>query len=103
MKQIPGPKSQTIRVVLDEAEMHKMLDPILKEVNSLRARVVELEAQSKNCLDDICTLSTDVTTLESQMATAAAFATLTAACQAETNELLTLLVLDYKSRKDDGK
>lgn len=82
MKQIPGPKSETIRVVLDQAEMHKMLDPILKEVNSLRARVTELEGHMEVILR---------------------FAELTAECQKENNNVLTVLVSDLTMRGDDGK
>ena len=82
MKQLPGPKSGIIRVQMDEDELKRMLQPILEEVNSLRARVAELE---------------------SGMASAVKFAELTAACQNETNELLTLLMHDYIARQDDGK
>lgn len=64
MKQLPGPKSGIIRVQMDEDELKRMLQPILEEVNSLRARVTELEAQSQNCLDDIVTLSADLMVVE---------------------------------------
>lgn len=34
---------QTLRVTMDEEQLHRMLDPLLKEVNTLRARVAKLE------------------------------------------------------------
>lgn len=43
-KQLPGPKSGIIRVQMDPEELHRMLDPILNEVNELRRRVAALEA-----------------------------------------------------------
>jgi hypothetical protein len=44
MKQLPGKKNEAIiRVVMDKEELHKLLSPILQEVNQLRARVTALE------------------------------------------------------------
>ncbi len=83
MKQLPGKKNDAIiRVVLDEAEMHKMLDPILKEVNSLRARVAELE---------VCRTLVE------------AFMDVSAQTDGEITRVLTVLVADLNRRKDDGK
>lgn len=44
-KQLPGPKNGIIRVQMDPDELHKMLDPILNEVNDLRRRIQELESR----------------------------------------------------------
>ncbi len=45
MKQIPGKQGEAvIRVVLEENEIHRLLDPILAEVNELRTRVAQLES-----------------------------------------------------------
>lgn len=83
MKQLPGKsKDAIIRVVLDEAEMHKMLDPILKEVNDLRARVAELET-ARGLVEE--------------------FMAVTAACGEESKTVLTVLVRDHLARMDDGK
>ncbi len=43
MKQLPGPKTGIVRVQMDEAELRRMLEPVLKEVNALRKRVAQLE------------------------------------------------------------
>lgn len=83
MKQLPGRKNDAIiRVQMDQEELNRLLGPILKEVNGLRRRVEELE---------------------SGMASAVRFAELTAEVQKETNGLLTMLVMDYHNRQDDGK
>jgi hypothetical protein len=82
MKQLPGPKSGIIRVQMDEEELKRMLQPILEEVNSLRARV---------------------SLLEDAIVRAEEFAEVTAECQHVTNNLLTTLCLDYAARQDDGK
>lgn len=34
---------QVLRVQMDEESLHRLLDPILQEVNALRARVAKLE------------------------------------------------------------
>lgn len=76
MRQLPGKKDEAvIRVQMDEAELHRLLDPILKEVNSLRARVLTLETQLERLVDGV----------------------------AATLPVLETLVADYAVRQDDGK
>lgn len=83
MKQLPGKKNeQFLRVQMDEAELRKLLDPILKEVNSLRARVAELET---------CRILIE------------AFMDVSAQTDGEITRVLTVLVADLNRRKDDGK
>lgn len=83
MKQLPGKKNeQFLRVQMDKEELHRMLDPILKEVNALRARVAELET---------------VRLLFEE------YMEVTTACTGETKAILTVLVRDHLARMDDGK
>jgi hypothetical protein len=39
---------QVMRVMMDENQLHRLLDPVLEEINSLRARVGELELEVTN-------------------------------------------------------
>lgn len=83
MKQLPGKKNEKfLRVQMDQEELHKLLDPILKEVNSLRARVTELET-ARGLVEE--------------------FMAVTAACGEESKTVLTVLVRDHLARMDDGK
>lgn len=83
MKQLPGRKNDAIiRVQMDAAELHKVLDPILKEVNSLRARVAELET---------CRILIE------------AFMDVSAQTDGEITRVLTVLVADLNRRQDDGR
>lgn len=82
-KQLPGPKGAgVIRVQMDEAELHRLLDPILQEVNSLRARVLDLE--------------THQAVLQANLSR-------TVDCVQEATGVLEVLGADYRRRQDDGK
>lgn len=75
-KQLPGPKgASVIRVQMDEAELHRLLDPILKEVNALRGRVTSLETSLERTVDALI----------------------------EAVLVIEVLTADLASRQDDGK
>lgn len=83
MKQLPGKQTDAmIRVQMDTEELHRLLNPILKEVNTLRARVEELETYR---------------------ILVEAFMDVSAQTDGEIARVLTVLVADLNRRKDDGK